>query len=156
MALRAHWEMCRKYGIECTDKSYDHQPLPIAENGEVRITWDMTIYTDKVLKHNQPDITLVHKDPQKWTLTDIAVPEDQNITRTEEEEKVEKYQELALEIRRIHGASNVTIIRIVTAALSSISKGAKTWFGKLDIPDFSVQLSAILGTAHLLWKVLYL
>ena len=85
------------------------------------------------------------------------MPADQNITRTEEE-KVEKYQELAFEIRRIHGASKVTIIPIVIGALGSISKGEKTWFGKLDVPDFhgSVQLSAILGTAHLLRKVLCL
>ena len=157
MALRVHWEMCRKCGIECNDKWYDHQPLPTAETGEVRITWDMTIYTDKVLKHNRPDITLVHKDIQKWTLFDIAVPADQNITRTEEE-NVEKYQELGFEIRRIHGASKVTIIPIVIGALGSISKGAKTWSGRLDIPDFlgSVQLSAILGTAHLLRKELCL
>ncbi|XP_068708132.1 uncharacterized protein [Montipora foliosa] len=109
----------------------------------------MTMYTDKVLKHNRPHITLVHKDTQKWSLIDIAVPADQNINRTEE--KVEKYQELAFEIRRIHGAFKVTIIPIVIGAL-----GAKTWFGKLDVPDFlgSVQLSAILGTAHLLRKVL--
>ena len=46
--------------IECTDKWYDHQPLPIVENGEVTITWDMTIYIDTVLKHNWPGITLVH------------------------------------------------------------------------------------------------
>ena len=76
--------------IECTDKWYDHQPLSIAENGEVRITWDMSIYTDKVLKHNRPDITLMHKDTQKWIFIDIAVPADQNITRNEEE-KVENY-----------------------------------------------------------------
>ena len=31
--LCVHWEMCRKYGIEFTDKWYDHQPLPIAKNG---------------------------------------------------------------------------------------------------------------------------
>ena len=78
------------------------------------------------------------------------MPADQTIIRTEEE-KVEKYQELAFEIRRIHGASKVTIIAIVIGALGSISRGAKTWFGKLDEPDFlgSIQLSAILGTAHL-------
>jgi len=74
-----------------TEKWYDHQPLPIVQNGEERVTWDMTIYTDKVLKRNRPDITLVHKDTQKWTLIDIAVPADQNIIRTEEE-KVEKYK----------------------------------------------------------------
>ena len=86
---------------------------------------------------------------------DIAVPADQKITRTEEE-KFEKYQELAFEIRRIHGASKVTITPIVIGALGSMSKGAKTWFGKLGVPDFleRVQLSVILGTTHLLRKVL--
>ena len=77
----------------------------------------------------------MHKDTQKWALIDIAVLADQNITRTEEE-KVKKYQELAFEIRRIHGASKVTTIPIVIGALRSTSKGSKTWFGKLDIPDF--------------------
>ena len=59
-------------GSICIDKWYNHQPLPIVkngENGEVRITCDMTIYTDKVLKHHRPDITLVHEDTQKWILT---------------------------------------------------------------------------------------
>jgi len=52
------------------------------------------------LKHNQPDITVVHKDTQEWTLIDMAVPADQNILTTEEE-KVERYQELALEVKEI-------------------------------------------------------
>ena len=75
-----------------------------------------------------------------------------------EEEKVEKYQDLAFEIRRIHGASKVTVIPIVIGALGSISKRAKTWYDKLGVPEFigSVQLSVILGTAHLLRKVLCL
>ena len=72
-----------------------------------------------MLKYNWPDITLVHKDTQKWTLIERAVPADQNITGTEED------QELAFEIRRIHGASKVTIIPIVIGALGSMSKGAK-------------------------------
>ena len=84
------------------------------------------------------------------------MPADQNITRTEKE-KVEKYQ-LAFEITTIHGALTVMIMHIVIGALGSITKGARTWFGKLEVPDFlgSVQLSAILGSAHLLSKVLCL
>ena len=112
-----------------------------SQNGKVRTTCDVTIYTDKVLKHNQPDITQVHKDTKKWILVDIAVPADQNITRTEEE-KVEKYQELAFEIRRVHGASKVIIIPIVIGALGSISKGAKTWFGKSRMYCGKTELSA--------------
>eukprot|EP00795_Rhopilema_esculentum_P012335 gene12335-2985_t len=76
------------------------------------------------------------------TLIDIAVTADQNIIKTEDE-KVTEYQDLALEVKRIHRASKVTI-----------SKNAKTWHRKLDIPDIvgSTQLSAILGTAHILRK----
>ena len=28
VALRVQWEMCTKYGIECTDKWYDQRGLP--------------------------------------------------------------------------------------------------------------------------------
>ena len=155
VALQVHWEICRKYGIECTDKWYDHQPLAVTESREVRITWDMTVYTDRKLNHNRPDITLVQKDTQEWTLIDIAVPADQNIINTEEE-KVDRYQDLAFEIKRIHRASKVTVVPIVIGALGTISKNAKSWHEKLKIPDIvgSAQLSAILGTAHILWKVL--
>ena len=46
---------------------------------------------------------------------------------------MEKYQDLAFEIRRIHGASKVTVIPIVIGALGSISKRAKTWYDKLGL-----------------------
>ena len=61
---------------------------------------------------------------------------------------MDKYQDLAFEIKRIHGASKVTVIPIMVGALGTISKNAKTWHGKLNIPDIigSAQLSAILGT----------
>ena len=42
----------------------------------------------------------MHKDTQEWTLIDMAVPADQNILTTEEE-KVERYQELAFEVKEI-------------------------------------------------------
>ena len=64
------------------------------------------------------------------------------------------YQDLGLEIKRVHGA----VIPIAIGALGTISKKAKLWYGRLSLPDIfgSVQLSAILGTAHIFWKVLCL
>ena len=117
----------------------------------------MTVYTDKKLNHNRRDITLVRKDTQEWTLTDITVPADQNIISTEEE-KMDRYQDLAFEIKRIHRASKVIVIPIVIGTLGTVSRNAKSWHVKLDIPEIvgSTQLSAILGTAHVLRKVLSL
>ena len=48
----------------------------------MRITWEITIFTDKRMKHNRPDITVVHKDTEEWIIIDIAAPADQNILST--------------------------------------------------------------------------
>jgi len=49
----------------------------------------------------------------------------QNEYRTEEE-KEENYQELAFQIKRIHGASKVIVTPIMIGALGRTSKRAKT------------------------------
>ena len=73
---------------------------------------------------------------------------------------MERHQDLALEIKRIHRATRVTVIRIVigVGALGTIWRNAKAWYGRLSLHDIfgRAQLSAILGTAHILLKVLWL
>ena len=115
-------------------------------------------YIDKGLKRNRPDITVVHKDTQELTIIDNAVPADQDILLTTWDEKVERYQDLDLEIKRIHRGTRVTVIPILNDALGTISGNAKAWYGRLSLPHIfgSAQLSAILGTAHILRKVLSL
>ena len=57
---------------------------------------------------------------------------------------MDRYQDLAFETMRIHRASKVTVIPIVTGTLATVSRNGKSWHGKLDIPDIigSTQLSA--------------
>ena len=50
--------------------------------------------------HKRPDIILVEKATQKWTITDIAISSDFNVVRTKDW-KVEKYQDLEFEVKRI-------------------------------------------------------
>ena len=73
---------------------------------------------------------------------------------------MDRYQDLAFEIKRIHRVSEVIVIPIVISTLGTVSRNAKSWYGKLHvgIPDIigSAQLLAILGTAHILRKVLCL
>ena len=65
----------------------------VVENDEVVLYWDVTIETDMAVAHNRPDIIMVEKAIQKWTIIDIPVPGDFNVVRTEDL-KVEKYQDL--------------------------------------------------------------
>ena len=73
-------------------------------------------------------------------------------------EKIEKYQDLKREIKRLWGLRIVTIVPIVIGALGSITKDFKSWIDKLNIKSANVnavvQKSALLGTARILRKVL--
>jgi len=93
----------------------------MVETETMTLKWDSTIYTNNKLKHNRPDITLINKETNEWTLTDIAVPFDQNILRTEDE-KIERYQDLTFEIKRENNNAKVDVIPVVIEALGSYSK----------------------------------
>ena len=66
--IRAYWEISKKYGILASSKWHEHQPLPITKN---ELTWYMTIYTDKKLKHNKPNLTLLLKREKYSIFLDI-------------------------------------------------------------------------------------
>ena len=93
-----HLEISKKYGLEASSKCYEYQPLPVKENEEVKFACNMTIYADKKLKHGTPDITLLLKKDKEWIFTDIAVPADQNIAKTQNEQ-LDRYQELTLGVK---------------------------------------------------------
>ena len=85
-----------KHGLESSDWWYEHTPADVVENDEVELS--VIFQTDMTVAHNRPDI--IKKAIRKWTIIDIAVPGDFNVVRTEDW-KVEKYQDLAYEVKRI-------------------------------------------------------
>ena len=65
---------------------------------------------------------------------------------------MERYQHLALEIKRIHKATKVSVIPIVIGALETILKSAKASYERLSLLDIfgsALQL-AILGIVLLI------
>ena len=95
-----HWELCKEYGVECSDKWYEHSPKSIKENEEVKLLWDFTIQTDREIHHRRPDIAIQKKKAKETIISVIAVPGDSNVQQ-KETENYEKYQDLAREIERI-------------------------------------------------------
>ena len=87
-----------KRRLKSSDKWYEHTPADAVENDEVELYWDLAIQIDMTAAHNRPDIILVEKAIWKWTSIDIAAPGNFNVVRTEDW-KVEKYQDLAFEVR---------------------------------------------------------
>ena len=94
--------------------------MPAIENDQVNLVWDSTIITDTYVPHNRLDVTIVLKEKHHWLQVDAAVPDDGNILTTDAW-KIERYQEVALEVRWVHQVE-VVLVPLVIGALRTISK----------------------------------
>ena len=103
---------------------------------------------------HRPDVTLIDKIKKKVSLIDVAIPWD---TRVEEKEreKMDKYQDLKIEIRRIWDMQ-VEIVPIIIGALGTIPRSLKRNLEKLEaeVAPGLMQKSVILETAHIVRKVM--
>ena len=156
MGKRVHWELCKKYGIKCANKWYDHIPSRVSstENGDVEIYWDREVVTVTGVEHNRPDVVVIERNVRKWTLIDFSVPMDQNVD-SKEGEKTGKYSDLAREIRRDYKV-HTEIVPVVLGALGTVPKTLAGNLRRLGIPDVigCLQTTALLGTVRILKNVL--
>ena len=85
---------------------------------------------------------------------DVAIPEDNGV-REKEDEKVEKYQDLAREVRKMWGVKT-KVIPVVVGALGSIPLRLNDNLRAIEvgIPVGLIQRCALLGSARILRKVL--
>ena len=155
VARLIHWHLCKKYNFELTDKWYEHSPKAVMEDNVIKLLWDVNIQCDHVIEARRPDIVIINKLDRTCIIVDIAVPGDSRISH-KEKEKVEKYQDLKREIKRIWNLRNVIVVPVIVGALGSITKKLGEWIKKLDI-SIAIELlqkTTILGTARILRKVL--
>ena len=87
-------------------------------------------------------------------LIGVTIPEDRNIIK-KEGEKILKYKYLIIEIQRMWNV-NAKAILVIMGATGTISKSLRQYLS--NIPEKheikEMQKTAILGTAHMLRKVL--
>ena len=56
-----HWEMCRKFKFDHTNKWYRHSPVPVLENDTHKLLWDFNILTDHLIPARRPDLIIINK-----------------------------------------------------------------------------------------------
>ena len=87
-------------------------------------------------------------------LIDIAISGDRNVIK-KEAEKILKYKDLTIEIQRMWNVKT-RVIPVIIAATGNISKSFRKYVsdvsGNHDVKE--LEKIAILGTAHILRKVL--
>jgi len=87
-------------------------------------------------------------------LIDVAISGDRNVIKNEDE-KVLKYKDLTVEMQRMWNVKT-KVIPVITGATGTISKSFRKYFSNIlrkhEVKE--LQKTAILGTAHILRKVL--
>ena len=87
-------------------------------------------------------------------LIDVAISGDSNVIK-KEAQKILKYKDLTIEIHRMWNVKT-TVIPVIIGATGTISKSFGKYVGNIPGSDEvrELQKTAILGTAHILRKVL--
>ncbi len=150
-----HWEFCGRVGVKRAEKWYDHEPEGVIETERYKILWDFKVQTDHQLDHNRPDLIFYDKEKQSCQIIDVACPFDTRV-KNKMKEKIDKYQDLKREIKRIWKCKEVNIIPVVIGALGTIHRNMPVWMKKLDMYELigKMQQACILGSARILRKVL--
>ena len=74
-----HWEMCKKFKFDHTNKWYMHNPAPALENDSHKLLWYFNIQTDHLIPARRPDLIIINKKKRTCKIVNFAVPADQKI-----------------------------------------------------------------------------
>ena len=150
-----HWEMCKKFKWDHTNKWYTHNSAPVLENDTHKLLWDFNIQTDHQIPARRPDLKIIKKKKKRiCKIDDFAVPADHRINLKESEKK-DKYLDLARELKKLWNMK-VTIEPIVIGALGTITKGLLKGREDLEVGGRveTIQMTALLRTSRILRRVL--
>ena len=71
-----HWEMCKKFKFDHTNKWYMHNPAAVLEKDTHKLLWDFDIHTDPLISTRRPDLIIINKKKRISKIVDFAVPDD--------------------------------------------------------------------------------
>lgn len=135
---------------------YRYFPEWKLESSGALVYWDTAIQTIKHIEHNRPDIVVVDKRQRRGFIIDVAVPIDENVSRSYSE-KVRKYEELSYEIKSLYSLQDVVILPFVISANGLVHGKFGENLKRLGLDRtylLECQKSVILGTCRIVRKVL--
>jgi hypothetical protein len=158
LAKLIHQQLGIKYSMlgKDTPPYYKYTPKPVLETPNHIIYWDRPVITDKSVDHNRPDIIVIDRQKKTASIIDIAIPLTHNIQPTENE-KVSKYEDLALQIKEIWKLDEVKTYPLVMSAEGVLTKNFKKNLIQLGLAESilkAAQKAILLQTCHIIRKFL--
>ena len=150
-----HCLLLKKYWIYTRNNWYSHAPSIVTErerdNGKVTIYWDKPIKTDTKVSYDRPHV--IDREKSTWYTMNFAISMDHHV-KEKEEEKTDKYMDLAAEVRRQLRLKTV-VIRNVLGALGTVPAKLSGSPEKLEIEDIigNLQTAVLMSTAAIRRRV---
>ena len=134
---------------------YKYEPPPVLENSRSKLYWDRSMITDRTIRANKPDIVLFDKVGKKIILFDVAVPLNHNLQSTYNT-KIEKYTDLANELKTMYHMERVDISPIIISATGLIPKKLIVQLKKHKLENALeiMQKAVILNTCNIVRRFL--
>ena len=135
---------------------YEHVPksAETSQGGKVTILWNQQVQTDRTIPNNKSAIIIRDNEKGTCVLIGVAISGERNVIK-KEAEKILEYKDLTIEIERMWNVKT-KVIPVTTGATGTISKSFRKYVsnlpGKHEVKE--IQKTAILGTEHILRKVL--
>ena len=60
-----HWEICKKFKFDHTNKWYIRNLAPVLENDTHKLLWDFDIHTDHLISARRPDLIIIPPPKKK-------------------------------------------------------------------------------------------
>ena len=104
-----HWEMCKKFKFDHTNKWYMHNSAFVLENEAYKLLWDFDIQTDHLILARRLDLIIKKKKKENLQNCELCCPAD-HIIKLKECEKKGEYLSLAWELKKTmeHEGDNYT------------------------------------------------
>ena len=69
-----HWEMCKKFKFDYTNKWYMRNPAPVLENDTHKLLGDFDIHTDHQISARRADLIIINKKREFAKLSTLLSP----------------------------------------------------------------------------------
>ena len=158
MSAQLHFNICKETGVQLGEKKHWYEDVPksveTSQGGKVTVLWNQQVQTDRTIPNNKPDIIICDNEKGTCMLIDVAISGDRNVIK-KEAKKILKYTDLTIEIQGMWNVKT-NVIPVIIEATGTISKAFRKYVSKRpgnhEVKE--LQKTAILGTAHILRKVL--
>jgi len=121
-----------------------------SQGSKITIFWNQQVQTDRTIPNKKPDIIIRDNEKGTCMLIDVAISGDRNVIK-KEAEKILKYKDPTIEIQLMWNVKT-KVIPVTGTIPKSFRKYVSNIPGKHEVKE--LQKTAILGTTHILRKVL--